>query len=87
MPDESAVTVVTIAHGRHDHLVRQREVLREVAAGVPHVVVAMEDPEIGRLLEGDPDVVLREVPADALGLHPRAQAHRRRPKRWCGRGC
>ncbi|GAA3608464.1 glycosyltransferase [Marihabitans asiaticum] len=68
MPDESAVTVVTIAHGRHDHLVRQREVLREVAAGVPHVVVAMEDPEIGRLLEGDPDVVLREVPADALGL-------------------
>ena len=46
---EGAV-VVTVAHGRHDHLLRQRRLLRQVAPSTPHVVVAMDDAQIVALL-------------------------------------
>jgi GT2 family glycosyltransferase len=69
------VAVVTIAHGRHQHLVRQA---RSLAAGtrIPdqYVVVAMDDPGIARCL---PDLDLRpalvEVAVPAGGL-PLARA-------------
>lgn len=69
------VAVVTPAHGRHDHLRRQR--LSLVAAPVPpdlHVVVAMDDPLVPSVLGETwlPTRVLR-VPADPLGL-PLARA-------------
>lgn len=60
--------VVTVAHGRHDHLQAQRVGLREVAKGVPHVVVAMGDPAIADLLADDEDVILVDLPADPAGL-------------------
>ena len=52
----SGVAVVTTAHGRHDHLRRQR---LSLAAGtlVPdvHVVVAMDDPAVaGVAVQGGP---------------------------------
>lgn len=45
----SRVAVVTVAHGRHDHLARQRSSL-ESSTRPPdeHVVVAMDDPELER---------------------------------------
>ena len=44
------VALITIVHGRHDHLLRQREAL-ERAADAPglHVIVAMDDPAVGAL--------------------------------------
>lgn len=70
------VAVVTVAHGRHDHLARQRALLREVAPGTPHVVVAMDDPRIGELLADDPDVTTLDITAHPLGL-PLAAARNR----------
>lgn len=41
------VAVVTIAHGRHDHLVRQHRALAACAGPMPdYVVVAMDDPRL-----------------------------------------
>ena len=66
----SGVAVVTTAHGRHDHLRRQRVSL---AAGtvVPdvHVVVAMDDPAVAGVAVGDgPPVEVLAVGRDPLGL-------------------
>ncbi len=66
----SGVAVVTTAHGRHEHLRRQRVSL---AAGtvVPdlHVVVAMDDPAVAGVAVGDgPPVEVLAVGRDPLGL-------------------
>lgn len=45
----SHVAVVTVAHGRHDHLARQRRSLEDSTRPPDeHVVVAMDDPELER---------------------------------------
>lgn len=62
------IVVVTVAHGRHEHLLRQRRLLREVAPGTPHVVVAMDDAQIVALLRDDPHVGVVEVPGHPDGL-------------------
>lgn len=62
------VAVVTVAHRRHDHLCRQRAFLRQVTPGVPHVVVAMDDPAIASLVHDDPAAVVLELPRHELGL-------------------
>ncbi|WP_253272633.1 glycosyltransferase family 2 protein [Arsenicicoccus sp. oral taxon 190] len=56
------MTVVTIAAGRHRHLLAQREHLRALPEPPHHVVVAMGDPEIPRLLDDDPGTEVVEVP-------------------------
>lgn len=54
-PGRAAVTVVTIAHGRHEHLRTQREHLLAVQpGGARHVVVAMDDPALAAELAGAP---------------------------------
>lgn len=68
MTGAGGVTVVTIVHGRHDHLRGQRWGLeRQERLPDEHVVVAMGDPVIRDVLEGTPgppvhlvDVPLRE---------------------------
>ena len=64
--------VVTPAHGRHEHLRQQRRALAAVAPDVRHVVVAMDDPKIRDLVEGEGVVVL-DLERDPLGL-PLARA-------------
>ncbi|PZU38915.1 MAG: hypothetical protein DI571_15100, partial [Arsenicicoccus sp.] len=49
------VGVVTVAHGRHDHLREQRRVLVQVAPEVHHVVVAIDDRAIGDVVDGEMD--------------------------------
>ncbi|MBB1484368.1 hypothetical protein H5392_10910 [Tessaracoccus sp. MC1865] len=70
------LAIVTIAHGRHDHLGRQ---LRWIEALDPrplvHVVVAMGDPAIAGLIGGRERTVLVELPAD--GELPLAGARNR----------
>ncbi len=45
------VAVVTVAHGRHDHLLRQRAALaRSTVQPTVHVVVAMDDPDLHGLV-------------------------------------
>ncbi|WP_122262017.1 glycosyltransferase family 2 protein [Ornithinimicrobium cerasi] len=69
------VAVLTLAHGRHDHL---RGQVAGLAAGeqVPdlHVVAAIDDPQIEAVVRGAwgdvtlPEVVVVDVPASADGL-------------------
>lgn len=58
--------VVTIAHGRHDHLRRQREALRTFHPQVPHVVVAMADDAVSEVAGSDAIVV--QAPGHRAGL-------------------
>lgn len=64
-----AVAVVTIAHGRHEHLSRQ---IRSLAAGtrtVPHLMVAMGDPYlVASDLGADSHVVAIDADPEALPL-------------------
>lgn len=63
------VAVVTIAHGRHDHLDRQVESLAAGTRRLDHVVVAMGDPELAaRAVTRASHVVPLEAQADALPL-------------------
>ncbi len=55
------VAVVTVVHGRHEHLERQQHWLRRLAPTATRVVVAVADPAIGRLV---PDATVVEVPSD-----------------------
>ena len=73
---EPEIAAVTVVHGRHDHLLRQRRMLREVAAGTPHVVVTMDDDDIAPLLQDDPDVTVVSALPDPRGL-PLAAARNR----------
>jgi hypothetical protein len=65
--------VVTIAHGRHDHLVGQLWGLgHQVQRPDVFVAVAMDDPEIGDVVaqhaQADWDVAVPSAPASAAGL-------------------
>lgn len=66
-------TVVTIVHGRHDHLREQIWVLRTVAPATRHVVVAMDDPAIDEVVGHEPGTTVLHVEGDPLGL-PLARA-------------
>ncbi|MCU1513469.1 MAG: sugar transferase, partial [Microbacteriaceae bacterium] len=45
------VSVITVVHGRHDHLVRQRAALaRSIEAPSEHVVVAIDDPGVDEIV-------------------------------------
>lgn len=60
----SATAVVTVVHHRHDHLARQRASLAvSIAAGVHHVVVAIDDPEVAAA-----DWCGASIPSTPLGL-------------------
>lgn len=48
MSSPGRTVVVTVAHGRHDHLERQRASLAVSTTGFDHVVVAMDDPVLAR---------------------------------------
>ena len=61
-------TVVTVVHGRHDHLREQVRVLRRVAPAVHHVVVAIDDREVPVILEQVGRTTVLEVASDPLGL-------------------
>ena len=61
--------VITIAHGRHDHLERQREALARSSAAVHHpVVVAMDDPTLVARLQRTPRTRVVALPAERAGL-------------------
>ncbi len=75
------VCVVTTAHGRHDHLARQRESLARAGLGADqHVVVAMDDATLAA--SGGADVAL---PRGAHGL-PLAAARNRGAEEALRRG-
>lgn len=75
------IAVLTIVHGRHEHLRNQRRALltSERAADL-HVVVAMDDPHVRRALRDvggyGPPVVVEEIAGDP-GLLPLAAARNR----------
>ena len=57
-----STAVITVAHGRHEHLRRQQESLaRAVPAAEHRVVVAMDDDEIAALV--GPDAVVTPIDA------------------------
>lgn len=63
-----STTVVTIAHGRHDHLREQRRALRTFSPATSHVIVAMDDPAIDEIVGGSHGVTVLHVDAGPLGL-------------------
>ncbi|MEO6021318.1 MAG: galactosyltransferase-related protein [Knoellia sp.] len=71
----AATTVVTVVHGRHEHLSEQRRVLGAVSPLTPHVVVAIEDAGIDEVVErsGGRGVSVVHVDSDPRGL-PLARA-------------
>lgn len=71
MSDPTAV--VTIVHGRHDHLREQRRILRSVSPQTLHVVVAMGDPAIDDVVGPDARATVVHVQSDPRGL-PLAKA-------------
>lgn len=71
MPEKS--TVVTIAHGRHDHLHEQRRALRTFSPGTDHVIVAMDDPRIDDVVGRDSGTTVIHIEGNPLGL-PLARA-------------
>lgn len=63
------IAVVTIAHGRHEHLRLQRIGLARSTRPVDeHVVVAMDDDELAASLTGELTTTVYHVAADAAGL-------------------
>jgi GT2 family glycosyltransferase len=63
------IIAVTVVHGRHDHLQRQRVMLDRSDRRVDHhVVVAMDDPQISGLLTGSGQTSTITIPAEDLGL-------------------
>lgn len=75
------IAVLTIVHGRHDHLRNQRRgLLTSTSAADLHVVVAMGDPQVRRALtdvEGyGPPILLEELATDP-GRLPLAAARNR----------
>jgi N-acetylglucosaminyl-diphospho-decaprenol L-rhamnosyltransferase len=72
MTSGAGPAVVTVAHGRHDHLQRQRASLAaSTTTGVDHVVVAMDDPVLAAA-----KWCSASLPGTALGL-PLAAARNR----------
>lgn len=71
----SDLAVVTIAHGRHQHLRRQRlGLLAGTRAPVVHVVVSMGDPAIAAVLDEEPGLHTDLVWLDASEKLPLARA-------------
>ncbi|MFC7485719.1 glycosyltransferase family 2 protein [Knoellia sp. CPCC 206453] len=66
-------TVVTIAHGRHEHLRQQRRALRTFSPGTAHVIVAMDDTAIDEVVGREGGTTVVHVDGDPLGL-PLARA-------------
>ena len=63
------LTLVTIAHGRHDHLSAQvAHLARGTRRPDQHVVVSMGDPAIAPLLSGAPRTHVVAIDADPAGL-------------------
>ncbi|HEY5980153.1 MAG TPA: galactosyltransferase-related protein [Microlunatus sp.] len=61
--------IITIAHGRHDHLERQRRMIARSSVAVDdHVVVAMDDPVLVERLGASSETSVIAVPADRRGL-------------------
>lgn len=65
--------VVTVAHGRHDHLRRQRHMLEQLVPAVTHVVVAMQDEAIAAVCGESGSALVLHDPGDPRGL-PLARA-------------
>lgn len=63
-----AEVVITLVHGRHEHLLRQWRMLRTVAPEVSYVVIAMGDNAIAGLLRLDPHAHVVEIPVTPDGL-------------------
>ena len=69
--------LITVAHGRHDHLRRQREAIARLSRpGDQHIVVAMDDPEIAGLVDAEDHRVVSIGPArpDCRWLPPATPA-------------
>ena len=65
------VRVVTVAHRRHDHLAHQLRLLAGSDPESAHVVVALDDPEVGGVVRrwgGGRSVDVVEHPGDPRGL-------------------
>ena len=80
--------VVTVAHGRHDHLGHQLRLLAQSDPHSAHVVVAIDDHEISRVVErhrGGRDVGVVSVGAARDGL-PLATARNRGVRHAVARG-
>lgn len=60
--------IVTVVHGRHDHLREQLRVLHVLSPGTPHVIVAMDDPAIDDVVGGSSGVDIVHVESDPRGL-------------------
>jgi N-acetylglucosaminyl-diphospho-decaprenol L-rhamnosyltransferase len=61
--------VITVAHGRHDHLRRQEQSLSRLDPAAEHrVVVALDDPAISTLTAPGSQVINRPSRPDAYGL-------------------
>lgn len=81
------VGVVTVVHGRHDHLRAQQETLaRSPMRPDVYVVVAMGDPEVGAVLGADPQPHVVPVDLDPWGL-PLAAARNWGMDLACDLGC
>jgi len=77
----AGTAVVTVVHGRHDHLARQRASLAlSTVAPDHHVVVAVDDPVVAAA-----DWCVASVPGDPLGL-PIAAARNRGAEAAIDRG-
>jgi N-acetylglucosaminyl-diphospho-decaprenol L-rhamnosyltransferase len=67
-----SVAVITIAHGRHEHLLRQQRSLARGSRTPDHwVVVAMGDPDLAAVTAGGdvlPHLVQIDVPSEGLPL-------------------
>lgn len=76
---EPTPVVVTVAHGRHDHLAHQLRLLAASDPRIPHVVVAIDDADIAALVDrhrGTRHVTVLEHPTHPRGL-PVAAARNR----------
>lgn len=71
MSDQTAV--VTIAHGRHEHLGEQRRALASFSPATAHVIVAMDDTAIDEVVGQGSGATVLHVDGDPLGL-PLARA-------------
>lgn len=65
--------VVTVVHGRHDHLREQRRVLQMVSPRTPHFIVAMDDAEIDDVVATSEHASILHIERDPRGL-PLAKA-------------
>lgn len=63
-----ATTVVTVVHGRHEHLRQQRRALQTFSPTTWHVIVAMGDPAIDEVVAGADRTTVLHVDVGPAGL-------------------